>query len=72
VGKTLLDQWLEILSEWQTAFLQKRTYFRAIRMAFGSLCSLGRRTMSRAIAATGRDDQDWGADYKLLCCLGQF
>lgn len=66
MSKTLLDQWLEILSEWQTAFLQKRTYLRAIRMAFGSLCSLGRRTMSRAIAATGRDDQDWGADYKLF------
>jgi DDE superfamily endonuclease len=65
-NKTLLSHWLEILSEWQNAFLQRRTLHRAIRLAFGSLCSLGRRTMSRAIAAIGRDQQDWAADYKLF------
>lgn len=62
----LLNQWIEILSGWEKAFLQKRTCLRAIRMAFGSLCSFGRRTMSRAIAAIGRDQQDWAADYKLF------
>jgi len=66
VDKILLSHWLEILSGWQKTFFQKRTCFRAIRLAFGCLCSLGRRTMSRAIAATGRDQQDWAADYKLF------
>lgn len=62
----LLKQWFEIVSEWQQAFVQERTCFRAIRLAFGSLCSFGRRTLSRSIAATGHDQLDWSADYKLF------
>lgn len=33
---------------------------------FGTLCSLGRRTISRAICAVGRQHQDWSADYKIF------
>jgi hypothetical protein len=32
----------------------------------GTPCSLGRRTISRAICALGRQHQDWSADYKLF------
>lgn len=63
---TLISQWLDLISEWRQAFPQERTFFRGVRLAFGSLCSFGRRTLSRSIAATGYDQQDWSADYKLF------
>lgn len=62
---TLLNQWCEIINEWRDTFCQERTLLRAIRLAIGSLCAFGRRTLSRSIAATGNDQQDWSADYKL-------
>lgn len=47
------------------AFAQRRTRARAAQLALGSLCSFGRRTISRALCALGRQDRDWSADYKL-------
>jgi hypothetical protein len=49
-----------------TVFSQSRTCTRAIELALGMLCSFGRRTISRAICAIGRQNQDWSADYKLF------
>jgi hypothetical protein len=46
-------------------FAQARTRRRAAELALGSLCALGRRTISRAICAVGRQQEDWSADYKL-------
>jgi hypothetical protein len=46
-------------------FAQQRTRQRAAELALGSLCALGRRTISRAICAVGRQGADWSADYKL-------
>jgi hypothetical protein len=61
----LLTHWLKITSGWRAAFVQQRSYERAIAQALGSLCALGRRTLSRAIFALGRQHQDWSAEYKL-------
>lgn len=47
------------------AFAQRRTRQRAQELALGTLCSFGRRTISRAICALGRQGADWSADYKL-------
>jgi hypothetical protein len=47
------------------AFAQRRTRRRAAGLALGTLCSFGRRTISRAICALGRQGADWSADYKL-------
>jgi len=47
------------------AFAQRRTRERAAELALGMLCSFGRRTISRAICALGRQSGDWSADYKL-------
>lgn len=63
---TLTSQWFEIISQWNITFAQDRTWQRATRLAVGSLCSFGRRTLSRSISATGCDQQDWSADYKLF------
>ena len=48
------------------AFIQKRSCVRAIELCWGTLCALGRRTISRAICAVGRQHQDWSADYKMF------
>src|SRR5258708_2481699 len=61
----LLYALLAILRAWTPAFSQSRSAERAVEQALGSLLSLGRRTLSRALWALGRQDQDWSADYKL-------
>ena len=61
----LLSALLNILRAWSPAFSQTRLAERAIEQALGSLLSLGRRTLSRALWALGRQNQDWSADYKL-------
>ncbi len=55
-----------LLEGWANVFAQKRTLHRAIEHAMGTPCALGRRTISRAICALGRQQQDWSADYKLF------
>src|ERR1051325_4430109 len=61
----LLDALLAILRCWIPAFPQSRSGQRAVHQALGGLLSLGRRTLSRALWALGRQHQDWSADYKL-------
>ena len=55
-----------ILQDWHPVFPQKRSFDRAIKLAFCSLCTFGRRTISRAICFSGFDDVDWSADYRLF------
>ena len=61
----LLQIFLEIISGWTDTFAQERTYKRAVRHAVSAMCSMGRRTLSRSIAFSGRDQLDWSADYRL-------
>jgi hypothetical protein len=61
----LLRYWLEVTAGWQPAFRQQRCLRRAIGQALGTLVAFGRRTLSRALWAEGRQHQDWSADYKL-------
>lgn len=61
----LLQTLLSVLAGWQPAFGQKRSQWRATAQVVGSLVSFGRRTLSRALWAQGRQQQDWSADYKL-------
>lgn len=61
----LLTALLDIMREWSLVFSQDRTFRRAVRQAVGSLRSMGRRTISRAICCLGRDQQDWSAEYLL-------
>jgi hypothetical protein len=62
----LLEKLLELLESWAPAFAQQRTCQRAIALALGLLCGLGRRTLTRAICFHQRQHQDWSADYKLF------
>jgi hypothetical protein len=62
---SLLRNYFSLLSDgWGRAFRQKRTAARAVEHAVATSCCLGRRPVSRCIAALGRAGQDWSADYK--------
>jgi hypothetical protein len=60
-----LTYWLEQTGHWHFVFPQGRTLQRAIALAFGLLCDVGRRTLTRAIVFQGNTQKDSSADYKL-------
>lgn len=63
----LVNAFLSLLSEgWSAVFAQRRTRERAASLCLACLCAFGRRTVSRAICAAGRQHGDWSADYKLF------
>jgi hypothetical protein len=62
----LLDELLVLLNQWRGVFRQRRSCQRAIRLALAHILTPGRRLLSRLIATSGRQDQDWTADYKLF------
>ena len=51
-------------SGWNSVFAQERTLERAVSLSVGGLCAFGRRTVSRAICAAGRQHRDWSAEWK--------
>jgi hypothetical protein len=62
----LLTYLLEQTARWASVFPQDRSLQRAIALAFGILCGVGRRTLTRAIAFHGNTQKDWSADYKVF------
>ena len=62
---SLLHEWLDITARWRDAFTQERTAVRAVRQGLGSLVCLGRRTITRALWACGRENLPWQAEYHL-------
>jgi len=48
------------------AFKQERSLERARRLALSQLVCLGRHTITGVICASGRQFEDWSADYKLF------
>lgn len=62
----LLNYLLEQTEGWNFIFPQSRTLQRAAALAFGLLCGVGRRTVTRAISLHGNTQKDWSADYKLF------
>jgi hypothetical protein len=51
--------------EWDSVFASEESLNRAIEHLFACSATMGRRTISRTIAALGRDQVDWSADYRL-------
>jgi hypothetical protein len=62
----LLDSYEALLAHWDSVFPQQRSVERASRLAFGLLTCLRTHLTSNAICATGRQFQDWSADYRLF------
>ena len=63
---SLLDVFLDIISEWKCLFAKQPSYRRAILLALASICVFGRACISRIISFLGLDQQDWSAHYKLF------
>jgi hypothetical protein len=66
MSSPLLEALLGLLRQWRGAFRQQRSCQRAIRLALAHILTPGQRLLSRLIATSGRQDQDWTADYKLF------
>jgi hypothetical protein len=62
----LLDFLLKHTGLWNWVFPQERSLQRAIALAFGILCGVGKRTITRAIGFHGNTQKDWSADYKVF------
>jgi hypothetical protein len=62
----LLDLLLKYTRRWAEVFPQERSLQRAIALAFGILCGVGKRTITRAISFQGNTQKDWSADYKVF------
>ena len=63
----LIDRMLSLLERsCDGVFAQARSPAQGGKLSLGMLCSYGRRTVSRAICAVGRQDRDWSADYKVF------
>jgi hypothetical protein len=63
---TLLSAFDALLKSWHDVFPQQRTFQRAYRLALSFLVCLHDHWTSRAICTTGRQFQDWTADYRLF------
>jgi hypothetical protein len=61
----LLETFDHLLQSWRSVFPQERTFQRARRLTFGLLTCLRLHLTSTAICASGRQFQDWSADYRL-------
>jgi hypothetical protein len=66
MSSPLLEALLALLGQWRGVFRQQRSCQRAIRLALAHILTPGQRLLSRLIATSGRQDQDWTADYKLF------
>jgi hypothetical protein len=62
----LVNFLLKHLALWEEVFPQERSLQRALTVAFGILCGVGRRTITRAISFAGNTHKDWSADYKVF------
>ena len=63
---TLLEALLKLIEKWDSVFPQERSRHRARAMAFGILCGIGKRTITRAIGFHGNTQKDWSADYRVF------
>lgn len=62
----LVNFLLEHMALWADVFPQHRSLQRAITVAFGLLCGMGKRTLTRSIGFQGNTQKDWSADYKVF------
>ena len=64
---SLLDRITGLAREgWEPVFRSGPSLGRAVEHLLAGASTMGRRTLSRTIAALGRSGQDWSADYKLF------
>lgn len=63
---TLLPTFLALLAAHRPAFHQTRPYQRAVALALGWLCALGRHTLTQVLVSLGVVGSDWSGFYRLF------
>ena len=64
---SLASRLMELAEDsWGSVFASRASTERAVEHLIATASTMGRRTISRAVTALGRSDQDWSADYKLF------
>lgn len=61
----LLSAFLQIINSWKPAFAQTRSSQRAVRQALASMVCMGRRTLTRIIWVSGRENHNLSSEYFL-------
>jgi hypothetical protein len=62
----LLNAFDDLFSNCRPHFKQERTFQRARALAYASLLTYGRHTITRLICSKNAQHQDWSADYRLF------
>lgn len=62
----MLERFERLLGEGCEGFSQERVWRRAQILALSTLVCLGRHTVTGLVATSGRQFQDWSADYRLF------
>jgi DDE superfamily endonuclease len=60
----LVETFDELLATWRPHFAQARTFERGRALAFSSLVTWGRHTVTRLICSQNKQGRDWSADYR--------
>ena len=66
MNSILLGPLTRLLSQMSLAFPDPRPRPMAVNLGLGWLCALGPKTVTAALQALGRADQDWSEAYRLL------
>ncbi len=61
---SFMDHFRGLLTSWEPAFKQFRTFERVVNAVVGLLACQGRGTLTNSIMYRGREQADWSADYK--------
>ena len=63
---TLLTAFEELVQNLRPCFQQERTFERARALAYASVLTFGRHTVTRLICSKNEQHRDWSADYRLF------
>lgn len=62
----MIDEYFKLWNSCRGAFRTRSVWERAARLGTGSLLCLGRHSVTGLISATGMQDKDWSADYRVF------
>ncbi len=62
----MIDEYFRLWKRTRNAFSTDSVWQRATRLGTGSLLCLGRHSVTGLITSTGKQDNDWSADYRLF------
>lgn len=62
----LISVFFRITNQWYSVLPQSRTLNRALFLSISLICALGRKTITRAISAGGKDQFDWTMFYRFF------